>query len=225
LKKEGKDFPTYLFVSNYHIDLPPSPPKHRSSKNKIATPLIDSYVPSSEIPPLVDPPSLPFEEAIDFVPSALTPETNHPFGSTIPHASEKHQSSQKPISSKPSLAQVYRGKRKERAQETVIEEQEEPLVEIPQMEIEDNPPIIQSTVDTLVLRISSMRKLVLSEEFVPSSEMVEPSDKLSKFKYSPLEKEALEAIFQLRDSPPEPSSEAEQGPKEDWAQLFKEEDS
>jgi septal ring factor EnvC (AmiA/AmiB activator) len=92
------------------------------------------------------------------------------------------------------------------------------------MEIEDNSPIIQSTVDTPVLRRSSRRKLVLSEEFVPSSEMVEPSDKLSKFKASPLEKEALEAIVQLRDSPPEPTSEAEQGPKEDWDKLFKETD-
>jgi len=38
LKKEGKDWPTFLFVSNYHIDLPPSPPKHKGSKKKIATP-------------------------------------------------------------------------------------------------------------------------------------------------------------------------------------------
>jgi hypothetical protein len=194
LKKEGKNWPTFLFVSNYHIDLPPSPPKHRASKKKIATSPIDSYVPSSKIPPHVDPPTLPFEVALDFFPSAPTPETKHPSSSTIPHASENHQSSQKPIYSKPSLAQVYRRKRKEMAQETVIEEQAEPLVELPQMDIEDNSPIIQSTVDTPVLRISSRRKLVLSEEFVPSSEMVEPSDKLSKFKASPLEKEALEAI-------------------------------
>ena len=54
--------------------------------------------------------------------------------------------------------------------------------------------------------------------------MVEPRDKLLKFKDSPLEKEALEAIVQLRESPPEPTSEAEQGPREDWAQLFKEAD-
>jgi hypothetical protein len=73
LKKEGKDWPTFLFVSNYHIDLPPSPPKHKASKKKIATPPIDSSVPSSEIPPPVDPPTLPFEAAIDYVPSSLTP--------------------------------------------------------------------------------------------------------------------------------------------------------
>jgi hypothetical protein len=90
------------------------------------------------------------------------------------------------------------------------------------MEVEENLPIIQSTVDTLVLRRSYRRNLVLSEDFVPSSEMVEPSDKLSKFKASPLEMEALEAIVQLRDSPPEPASEVEQRPKEDWAKLFKE---
>jgi hypothetical protein len=52
--------------------------------------------------------------------------------------------------------------------------------------------------------------------------MVEPSDKLSKFKASPLEKKALEAIVQLRDSPPDPASEAKQRPKEDWDKLFKE---
>jgi hypothetical protein len=162
LKKEGKNWTTFLFVSNYHIDLPPSPPKHRASKKKIATSPIDSYVSSYEIPPHVDPPTLPFEATINFVPSTPTPETDYPSGSTIPHASEKHQSSQKLIYSKPSLAQVYRRKRKEMDQETVIEEQEEPLVELPQMEIEDNPPIIQSTVDTPVLRISSRRKFVLS---------------------------------------------------------------
>ena len=54
--------------------------------------------------------------------------------------------------------------------------------------------------------------------------MVKPSAKLSKFKSSPLEKEALEAIVQLRESPLEPASEADQGPREDWAQLFKEAD-
>jgi hypothetical protein len=119
LKKEWKDCPTFLFVSNYHIDLPPSPPKHKASKKKIATPLIDSSVPSSEIPP----PTLPFEAEIDSVPSTLTLEIDQPSSSTIPHTSKKPQSSQKPISPKPSLAQVYRRKIKERSQETIIEEQ------------------------------------------------------------------------------------------------------
>jgi hypothetical protein len=76
LKKEGKDWPTFLFVSKYHIDFPPSPPKQRASTKKIATPLIDSFVPSSKIPPLVDPPTLPFEAIIYFVSSSLTPETD-----------------------------------------------------------------------------------------------------------------------------------------------------
>jgi hypothetical protein len=92
------------------------------------------------------------------------------------------------------------------------------------MEIEDNPPIIQDKIDTPSLRRSSRRKLVLSEESIPSSDMVKPSSKLSKFKSSPLEKEALEAIVQLRESPPEPSPEAEKGPRENWTQLFKEAD-
>jgi hypothetical protein len=75
------------------------------------------------------------------------------------------------------------------------------------MEIEDNPPIIQAEIDTLVLRRYSRRKLVLVEESIPSSDMVKPSANLLKFKASPLEKEALEAIVQLRVSPPEPTSE------------------
>jgi hypothetical protein len=94
LKKEGKDWPTFLFVSNYHIDFPPSPPKHKASKKKIATPPIDSSVPSSEIPPPIDPPAPSFEVALDSSPSSLTPEIAQPSGSTVPHASEKHQPSQ-----------------------------------------------------------------------------------------------------------------------------------
>jgi hypothetical protein len=39
--------------------------------------------------------------------------------------------------------------------------------------------------------------------------MVKPSAKLSKLKASPLEREALEAIVQLRDSPPEIASKVE----------------
>jgi len=74
------------------------------------------------------------------------------------------------------------------------------------MEIEDNPPIIQAKIDTLVLRRSSRRKFVLEEESIPINYMVKPSAKLSKFKSSPLEKEALEAIVQLRESSPEPAS-------------------
>jgi hypothetical protein len=62
------------------------------------------------------------------------------------------------------------------------------------MEIEDNSPIIQATVNIPVLRRSSRRKLVLSEESDPSIDVIEISDKLLKFKSSPLEKEALEAI-------------------------------
>jgi len=50
LTKEGKDWPTFLFVSNYHIDFPPSPPKLKTPKKKTATPPIDSSFPSSEIP-------------------------------------------------------------------------------------------------------------------------------------------------------------------------------
>jgi hypothetical protein len=34
----------------------------------------------------------------------------------------------------------------------------------------------------------------------------------------------LEAIVQLRESPPEPTPEAEQGPREKWAKLFKDAD-
>jgi hypothetical protein len=89
------------------------------------------------------------------------------------------------------------------------------------MEIEDNPPNIQARIDTPALRGSSRRKLVLAEESIPSSDMVNPTIKLSKFKASPLEKETLEAIVQLRESPPELAPEAEQGPRENWAKLLR----
>ena len=163
MKKEGKDWPTFLSVSNYHIDFPFSPPTHRDSKNKVATPPIDSSAPSSKIPHPIAPSSPSSEITPGPVLSAHSLEVAQPSGSFVPSPSKSLQPSKNPISSKPSLAQVHRrNKRKEKAQETVIEEQAEPLVELPLMEIEDNPPIIQSTVDTPVLTISSRRKFVLS---------------------------------------------------------------
>jgi len=93
------------------------------------------------------------------------------------------------------------------------------------MEIEDNPPIIQDEIDTPILKRSSRGNVVLAEDSIPSSDMVNPSAKLLNFKASPLEKEALEAIVQLRESPPELALEAEKGRREYWAQLFKEADS
>jgi predicted RNase H-like nuclease (RuvC/YqgF family) len=68
------------------------------------------------------------------------------------------------------------------------------------------------------------RKLVLAEDSLPSTDVVKPRARLSRFKVSPLEKEALEAIVQLSESPPESAPETEQGPKDNWAKLFKDAD-
>jgi hypothetical protein len=109
-------------------------------------------------------PSAPsFEVAQDPSPSAPILEIAQPYVSTVPPASKKHQPSQDLIPQRPSLAQVYRrNKRKGKAQETGVEDQAKPLVELPHMEIEDNPPIIQAKIDTPALRRSSRRKLVLA---------------------------------------------------------------
>jgi hypothetical protein len=225
LKKEGKDWPTFLFVSNYQIDLPPSPSKLKTPKKKTATPPIASSVPSSEIPQSSAPSAPSFEVAQDSSPSAPTLEIAQPSASTVPSASETPQSPQDLIPQRPLPVQVYkRDKRKGKAQEVVVEDQTEPLVELPPMEIEDNPPTIQARVDTPALRRSSRRKLVLAEESLPSSDVVKPRARLSRFKVSPLEKEALEAIVQLSESPPESAPETEQGPRENWAKLFKDAD-
>jgi hypothetical protein len=71
---------------------------------------------------------------------------------------------------------------------------------------------------------SSRRKLVLAEESHQSTEIIKPRTRLSRLKVSPLEKEALEAIVQLSESPPESAPETDQGPKTNWAQLFKDAD-
>jgi hypothetical protein len=115
LKKEGKDWPTFLFVSNYHIDFPPSPPKQKASKKKAATPPIDSSATSSEIPHIIVPSSPSSEVAPDHVLSTPSLEVAQPSGSTIPSSSKKLQPSKNPISSKPSLSQDYRRKIKKRA--------------------------------------------------------------------------------------------------------------
>jgi hypothetical protein len=47
LKREGKDWPTFLFVSNYQIDLPISPSKIKTPRKNTTIP---SSAPSSEIP-------------------------------------------------------------------------------------------------------------------------------------------------------------------------------
>jgi inosine-uridine nucleoside N-ribohydrolase len=93
-----------------------------------------------------------------------------------------------------------------------------------QMEIEDNPQTIQVKIGTPALRRSSRRKLVLAEESHQSTEVIKPRTRLSKLKVSPLEKEALEAIVQLSESPPESAPETDQGPKTNWAQLLKDAD-
>jgi hypothetical protein len=135
------------------------------------------------------------------------------------------QSSQDPIPQEPPPVQVYkRDKRKGKAKELVIEEQLEPPMELPQMEIEDNPQTVQVKIGTPALRRSSRRKLVLAEESHQSTEVIKPRTRLSKFRVSPLEKEALEAIVQLSESPPESAPETDQGPKTNWAQLLKDAD-
>jgi hypothetical protein len=122
LKKEEKDWPTFLFVSNYHIDLPPSPPKLKTPKKKTATPPIDSFVPSSEIPQSSTPSSPSFEVAQDPAPSAPTLEISHPSYSIVPSSSENPQSPQDLIPQIPSLVQVYkRDKRKGNSQEIIGE--------------------------------------------------------------------------------------------------------
>jgi hypothetical protein len=179
LKKEGREWLTFLFVSKYQVDLPISPSKSKTPRKKTVIP---SSAPSSEVP----------------------------------------QSSQDPIPQEPSPVQVSkRDKRKGKAKEVVIEEQLEPPMELPQMEIEDNAQTIQVKIGTPSLRRSSRRKLVLAEESHQKTEVIKPRTRLSKLKVSPLEKEALEAIVQLRESPSEPSPETVQGPKTNRAQLLK----
>jgi hypothetical protein len=74
LKKEGNDWTTFLFVSNYQIDFPPSPSKIKTPKKKTITPPITSSIPSFEIPQSSSPSAPSFEVALDSSPSALTPE-------------------------------------------------------------------------------------------------------------------------------------------------------
>jgi hypothetical protein len=94
-------------------------------------------------------------------------------------------------------------------------------MELPQMEIEDNAQIIQDKIGTPTLRRSSKRKIVLAKEYHQSTGVVKPRTRLSKLKVYPLEKEALEAIVQLIEYPPEPSPETDQGPKTNQAQILK----
>jgi len=68
----------------------------------------------------------------------------------------------------------------------VLEEQTEPPVDLPPMDIEDNHQPIQARIDTPSLRRSSRRKLVLAEDSHPSTDVVKPRARLSRFKVSPL---------------------------------------
>jgi hypothetical protein len=206
MKKEGKDWPTFLLVSNCQIGFPPSPSKLKTPNKKTTTPPIASYVPSSKI-------------TQSSAPSPPTLEIAHPFSFNVPSTSKTPHSPRDLIPQRTLPVHVYkRDKRKGKAQEVV---QTEPPMELPPMEIEDNPPTIQDRVDTPSLRRSSRRNLVLTEESLPRSDVVKTRSRLSRFKVSPLEKEALEAIVQLSESPPESSPETEKGPRENWDKLFK----
>jgi len=94
-------------------------------------------------------------------------------------------------------------------------------VELPPLEIEDNFPTMQARVDTPTLKSSSRRRLVLAEGSLPSIDIVKHRDRLSRFKFFPLENEALEAIVQLNESPPESALEKKKRPRENWDKLFK----
>ena len=111
LKNEGKDWPTFLFVSNYQIDLPPSPSKLKTTKNKTAAPPIASSVPSSEIPK-------------SSTPSAPSIGITQPSIYIVPSTSETPQFPQDLIPQRSLPVQVYkRDKRKGNAQELVVEDQ------------------------------------------------------------------------------------------------------
>jgi hypothetical protein len=92
------------------------------------------------------------------------------------------------------------------------------------MEIEDNPQTIQVKIDSPALIRSSRRKLVPTKEYHQSIKVIKPRTRFSKFRVSPLEKEAFEAIVQLSESPLESTRETDQGPKTNWAQLIKDAD-
>jgi hypothetical protein len=54
------------------------------------------------------------------------------------------------------------------------------------MVIEDNPRTIQARVDTLALKRSSRRNVVLVEDSLPNTDVVKPRARLSRFKVSHL---------------------------------------
>jgi hypothetical protein len=95
-----------LFISNYQIELHPSPSKLKTPKKKIETPTISSIVPSCEIPQSSDPSSPSFEVAQDFSPSAPALEVAQPYVSTVPCAYETPQSPQYLIPQRPLSVQV-----------------------------------------------------------------------------------------------------------------------
>jgi hypothetical protein len=182
LKKEGKDWPTFLFVSNYQIDLPPSPSKLKTPKKKTATPSTALSAPSFEIPQYSSPSH----------PSSPSLEVAQPYAPIVPSTSETPWYPQEHIPQEPLPVQVYTGnKRKGKTKEVFIEEKTKPPVELPPMEIEDNPQTIQARIDTPTLRRSSRRNIILAEDSHPITDVVKPRARLSRFKVSPLENEAL----------------------------------
>jgi hypothetical protein len=73
----------------------------------------------------------------------------------------------------------------------VLEEQIEPHVELPPMEIEDNPQIIQARIDTPSLRRSSRRNLVLAEDSHPRTDVIKPKLSYQDFKFLLLKRKHL----------------------------------
>jgi hypothetical protein len=72
------------------------------------------------------------------------------------------------------------------------------------MEVDDDIQIIEIKTGVPAPRRSSRNKLTIVEQSHQEIELIKPRTKLPKLKVSPLEKEALKAIVQLKESPPKP---------------------
>jgi len=72
------------------------------------------------------------------------------------------------------------------------------------MEVDDNIHIIEVKTRVPAPRRSFKNKLTITEQSHKEIELIKPRTKLPKLKVSPLEKEALKSIVQLKESPPKP---------------------
>jgi hypothetical protein len=216
LKKECKFWPTFLFVSNYQIDMPASFSKPKTPRKKTSMPSFDSppeAPQSSQALVSQNPPPVRASKRNKGKgkgKEVVTEEEPEVPVELPPIETDKDVHSVQDKIVPPVLRRSSRRKLElieDTQKQMVCEEQLDTPIEPSAMEVDDDLQIIEVKAVAPALRRSLRNKLAFAEQSQQEMELVKPRIKLPKLKVSPLEKEAQgkESSSEAKEHYPEQS--------------------